>query len=405
MSKISHKMQRIKEATLLKLVLLRIKFSALWGKIKENEQVKKVTDSPAVKKATSQAKQRLPFLNSPKIKIYLWQGLAALSLLYFISGIIGITSHYGEKAETAIEDGKRVIIELPFGEINARKKSLKRKSRKEIAQEEALKEEGEAMLLPEEDSIDDLGEEEISNMEEGTKEATAPSKSVNYDIKDIRPKVVIIISSAGLSRVTTENVLSLPAEVAISFSPYAYGVGEWTTKAADLGYELLMDLPFEPSNYPDSDPGPLGLLSQSDDDLNVAQINKILNMSEERLIGVVAPVEERFTANEEKIIPVLQELKRKKLTLFYTNQPRNYFLPQTAKKLGLPLIAYDVLVDENLSHGGIEKSIKRAERIAGEKGFVVIEARPYPITVEHLHKWLKTFEEKGLLLIPISDIL
>ena len=397
------KIHRFKEIALLKLTLLRVKLEPVLGKILSNNFIKGIFS-----KSGSSS-----LFSSPKLKSYIWKFLALAGFLYLIIGIVDINSHYSEISSSALDKGQRLVINLPDGEISARKESIKQKTNedteKEVSDEnsnnEAEKDLVGPPLSPEKLAEINASKESNKDSAKAEEELALKPKKTPSGIEDKRPRVIVIIYGLGLSRTTTENALSLPAEVSLSFSPYANGVAEWTTKANDLGYEILMDIPLEPTNYPKSDPGPYGLLLESDDKKNIDQLNTLISLSEHKFFGLVAPIDEKFTFNEDKIIPILQELKNQNLTFIYTNKPRNYFLPQTAKKLGLSIIAEDVILDADLSDEAIQEAIKNAEIVAAEKGFVVVIARPYQVSVKHLHKWLRSFQEKGLLLIRLSEIL
>lgn len=190
----------------------------------------------------------------------------------------------------------------------------------------------------------------------------------------------------------------------MSFSPYANRVDEWMQQAEELGYQLLIDLPLEPADYPNSDAGPYSLLSESDKKYNDAQLNTVLQLAPKTVFGVTAPINEKYTFAEKAILSTLADLTQRKLIFVYNNQPRNYFLPQVAKQKGFNIIAYDFLVDEALSHEAINETLAKAKEAAQHKGFAVLLARPYPITVDALHSWLKTFRDEGLVLVPLSTI-
>ncbi len=411
-NKLLHKLLKLKESVVLKLSLWKVKFEAKTEEIAHNPVVEKIAHNPVVEKVNPFTK-----LRSPQAFVYLWKGVLVVGLIYLVMGLMDIKSSYDKKADTSIEEGRRILVNIPTGEIEARKESLKKKSRKDQAKEKSADESEE--IAGAENKAEGAASSEATASAQTSEDFVGPmlapqEKSVaeknpapvgNYNINDVRPKIIIVITGVGLSKTTTDNVLTLPAEVALSFSPYASKLEDLTSRAADLGFEILMDLPLEPTGYPKSDPGPLGLLTELSDKDNESQLSKVLELSSHNFLGVVAPIEEQFTYDENKIIPLLNTVHEKNLTFLYTNKPKNYFLPQKAKKLGLPLVATDMLIDENLSDEEISMKIKEAEIIASEKGYAVVLGRPYPITVSHLHKWLKKFQEKGLLLIPLSEIM
>jgi len=65
----------------------------------------------------------------------------------------------------------------------------------------------------------------------------------------------------GINKATTQRTLDeLPEEVTFAFAPYADGLLDWMSKSRNRGHELLMQLPMEPFDYPNNDPGPRTML-------------------------------------------------------------------------------------------------------------------------------------------------
>ena len=77
-------------------------------------------------------------------------------------------------------------------------------------------------------------------------------------VPDNRPKVALVIGGLGLnSRATQTAIEALPAEVTLSFSPYADGLQGWIDRARAAGHEVLLEIPMEPVDFPDNEiPGP-----------------------------------------------------------------------------------------------------------------------------------------------------
>jgi len=72
---------------------------------------------------------------------------------------------------------------------------------------------------------------------------------------DGHPRVALIIGGLGLNaRATREAIETLPADVTLSFVPYADGLQGWIDMARAAGHEVLLETPMEPKDYPDNDP-------------------------------------------------------------------------------------------------------------------------------------------------------
>ena len=79
-------------------------------------------------------------------------------------------------------------------------------------------------------------------------------------------KIAIVVSGLGLSASATQGALQgLPSAVTLGFAPYATDVGEWVARARSGGHEVLLEIPMEPFDFPDSDPGPHTLRSGQDE--------------------------------------------------------------------------------------------------------------------------------------------
>ncbi len=320
-------------------------------------------------------------LNIPEhIATYRWHIAVALALLLFIITLSATLGQYGGTNEEVIASGKRFIITLPEGKISGRIKQ-----------------------------VEELAAPESSETEPSPEQAPADEeKAVEFtgvgEILDKRPRVAIILTGLGLSKTSTEQALTLPKEITLSFSPYASTLDEWMHKAAEKEFTLFIDLPMEPSDYPISDPGPSALLTQASVDQNLAQLNSVVSVTK-GYSGVLGALDEQFTFSMDGIIPVLNALKEKQLLFVYTNKPRNFFLPQTAKSMALPVMTHDIVLDQNLSEQALNNKFEEIEVVAREKGYAIVIGRPYPTTISKIDRWVKLLNEKGLVLVPISSII
>jgi polysaccharide deacetylase 2 family uncharacterized protein YibQ len=72
-----------------------------------------------------------------------------------------------------------------------------------------------------------------------------------------KKKIAIVITGLGISaRATAAALKILPPGVTLAFAPYAGDVQRWVSEARKRGHEVLLEVPMEPYDFPDSDPGP-----------------------------------------------------------------------------------------------------------------------------------------------------
>ncbi len=90
------------------------------------------------------------------------------------------------------------------------------------------------------------------------------------------PRVAIVVGGLGISATATSAALSkLPGVVTLAFAPYGNNVDQLAARARADGHEVVLQVPMEPFDYPDNDPGPKTLLTT----LDAGQISTACNGS------------------------------------------------------------------------------------------------------------------------------
>ena len=78
------------------------------------------------------------------------------------------------------------------------------------------------------------------------------------------PVVAIVIGGLGVGAAkTTDAIMKLPAAVTLAFTPYGSDPGKLAERARAQRHEILLQIPMEPFDYPDNDPGPQTLLDHA----------------------------------------------------------------------------------------------------------------------------------------------
>lgn len=226
-----------------------------------------------------------------------------------------------------------------------------------------------------------------------------------FEASDERPRIAIVLTGLGLSSAATEAAIKqLPAAITLSFTPYSRRLNEWVALARVNGHEVMLDLPMEPTSYPDDDPGPQALLTA----LSAAQNLERLDWALARAtgyVGVATIMGSRFITSESHLVPILEALKTRGL-LFLDNRANEQSLGgELAAKIGLPSAVSDRFLDRaQASRVAVDARLIQLERIARAEGQAVAMGRPYPVTIERLREWAKRVEERGLVLAPISAV-
>jgi uncharacterized protein len=216
------------------------------------------------------------------------------------------------------------------------------------------------------------------------------------------PKISLVMADMGLSRVTTDAALTqLPGIVTFIFSPYAGGLENWIDRSRDAGHEVLIDLPAEPAAYPQNDPGPETLLIQKDAAANLSRLHWVMSRGT-GYVGLTSLSGAALSTAPEALEPVLQDLKTRGLLWLDSGIAPYSQAPSLAEKLKLPFSKIDLAVDSDQSPAAIDKALSELVELARIHGQAVGLVRPYPVTIDRLKVWLKTVEERGILLAPLS---
>lgn len=215
-------------------------------------------------------------------------------------------------------------------------------------------------------------------------------------------RIAILINGLGLSdQVTTDVVEKLPGEVTLAFSAYGRDLQGWARRARADGHEVMLQIPLEPFDYPDNDPGPQTLLTSLTPEENQARLHWLLARFS-GYTGVTNHMGAKFAAAQDAFLPVLEELRSRGLTFVDDGTASRSTAGNIAKELGLGFTVAQVQLDKDKTGEAIDKSLEKLEKIASENGFAIGVGTALPITVERLAAWAAEAEKRGIVLIPVS---
>ncbi len=226
-----------------------------------------------------------------------------------------------------------------------------------------------------------------------------------FDPQDKRPRIAILVSGLGRSSAATEAAIQgLPGGVSLAFSPYADDLDHWMRLARAAGHEVLLNLPMEPENYPDIDPGPKTLLTSLPAQQNLARLDWALSRVT-GYVGVADYLGARFTASRRDVTPVLEAIQRRGLIFVDSRMTAHSLAPEIAQAIGLPWTAGTRFLDEpQVSRDAIDAKLRELESAARIQHVALGIGSPYPVTLERIAAWAESLEDKGFTLAPVTAI-
>jgi polysaccharide deacetylase 2 family uncharacterized protein YibQ len=218
------------------------------------------------------------------------------------------------------------------------------------------------------------------------------------------PRIALIISGLGVSaNETSAAIASLPGPVTLGFVPYGTDVTSLVGRARAAGHEVLLQVPMEPFQYPDNDPGPQTLLTSLTPQQNVERLHWLMSRFQ-GYVGLSNTMGARFTASEPSFAPILHETAKRGLVFVDDGSNPRSVAGRIAGAGNLPFAQADVVIDAVPTPEEIDRALGRLEMTARERNVAVGIASALPVSIDEIAKWAKAAESRGLLLVPISAV-
>ena len=235
--------------------------------------------------------------------------------------------------------------------------------------------------------------------------ARAYARPVNRSqLNKSKGKIAIVIGGMGLSSESTNKaVRALPGPVTLAFAPYGKGLQRWITKARRRGHEVLLQLPMEPFNYPATSPGPNPLLTSLPPEENLNRLKHYMGRFT-GYAGVTNYMGAKFTSEVASLGPVLGELKRRGLTYLDDGSSGRSKSKQVGDAFKLGVARADKVIDRVSDPVYIRASLEKLEKIALKNGTAVAVGSGLPETITEVSQWANTLAEKGIVLVPVSEV-
>ena len=212
-----------------------------------------------------------------------------------------------------------------------------------------------------------------------------------------KPRVSLIVGGLGLNAVTTRAAIErLPPEVTLSFVPYADNLQSWIDQARAQGHEVMLEMPMEPTGYPDNAPGPYTLLADGGADDVGAKMDWLLGRAT-GYFGVTNYLGDRFSSSDAGMNAFLGILRQRGVAFLddgsFQRRPGAWARASA-----------DRVIDRTQSPAAIIASLNSLEAQAKLRGSALGTGFSYPVTVEAAARWTAGLEQRGLQLAPASSM-
>ena len=214
-------------------------------------------------------------------------------------------------------------------------------------------------------------------------------------------RVALIIEGLGVSaKDTAEAIAKLPGAVTLAFVPYGSDTA-LAGRARAAGHEILLEVPMEPFDYPDNDPGPQTLLTSLAPQQNIDRLHWLMARFQ-GYVGLITMMGARFTASEQAFVPVLQETEKRGLIFVDNGSNPRSVAARVAGANNLPFAKADVTIDAVPTPDEIDRALAGLEMAARQHRLAVGVASALPVSIARIAKWVKSAASRGVLVVPIT---
>jgi uncharacterized protein len=216
------------------------------------------------------------------------------------------------------------------------------------------------------------------------------------------PVVAIVVAGLGVGAAkTTDAIMKLPPAVTLAFTPYGSDPAKLAERARAQRHEILLQIPMEPFDYPDNDPGPQTLLTSLASEQNLDRFYWHLSRFQ-GYAGIANFMGARFVVTDAVMQPIVREAAKRGLGYLDDGSAPRSVAPTLAAGQAMPFAKADLSIDAVPTSAEIDRALAKLETLAKERGTAIGMASALPISIERIGVWIKALESHGIMLVPLT---
>lgn len=217
-------------------------------------------------------------------------------------------------------------------------------------------------------------------------------------------RIALVVGGLGLSQTGTQNAIrQLPPEVTLAFAATGNSLQRWMQEARRTGHEILLQVPFEPFDYPDNNPGPHTLRVGLDAAKNLSELHASLAQIT-NYTGIMNFLGGRFLSDADALEPVMRDIARRGLLFLDDGTSAQSLTGTLADAIGVPHGFADMVVDGELDRTAILKKLDELERVARRNGSAVGVASAFDESVAAISEWMDEAGSRGIEFVGVSAL-
>lgn len=225
------------------------------------------------------------------------------------------------------------------------------------------------------------------------------------DVKEDQIRVIFIFSELGTNDDMLNNILeNIPSGINLAYLPFTQDLKTKMTLARKKGHEILINLPMEPADYPNTDTGPNTLLTGLDKSLNLDRLHWVMAQGHE-YVGLLNVQGSLFLASSQDLSPITEEIAKRGLMFVEAEACFRSQAYDLSAKQKLAYTKSHFVLNETLNPAELQAVLIRAEQMAQETKQITIVAHTSPLTTPVLLTWIRKAQEQNYVFLPVTQIL
>ncbi len=217
-------------------------------------------------------------------------------------------------------------------------------------------------------------------------------------------RIAIVIGGVGISQTSSQRAVeTLPPEITLGFAPSGNSLDRWMQAARRKGHELVLQVPMEPFDYPNVDPGRNTLRVEAQG----GELLRDLRLSLARItnyVGVMNYMGGRFVASSDAMGALMGELGERGLMYLDDGSSARTLAPTLAAPNRVPLAGVDATIDQARDRASILARLDELERTARARGYAIGAGTAFDVTVDTVTSWATEARRRGIEIVPVSAL-
>ncbi len=217
-------------------------------------------------------------------------------------------------------------------------------------------------------------------------------------------RIAIVVSGLGLSQTGTQRAIQqLPEEVTFAFAASGNSLQRWMQEARRGGHEILLQVPFEPFDYPANDPGPDTLLTSTSAAKNIESLHRAMGEIT-NYTGIMNYQGGRFLSDPNAMEPVMRDIGKRGLLFLDDGTSAQSKTAVVAKGTEAPYAFADVQLDKQLDVNAIIQKLDELERVAKRNGQAIGVAAAFDESIDAIAQWTQEAAMRGIEIVGVAAL-